>query len=220
MLTTTLDPATDAAPPCGERAARALCQRVASLRAAIDAVRGALSAEDALHAPLSGAEFELERLARDVRALVDWSLPSPVRPLECSLEEIGLAAVDALHADRRGRTLVAVERPTTRVYVDGPLASRSLARLLEHGFAGGAERAGLQLEPQETGFAAITSFDGVVLQHDECMGELEPCVSAGLAEPLARRDLARLGARLEADTKTRRTTVSFPGPEAGNRGAR
>ncbi len=215
MQTNTLDSAIDA-PPCGERAARALCQRVASLRAALDAVRGALPVGDSLQAPVHGALTELDRLARDVRALIDWSLPSPVRPLECSLEEIGLAAVDALQADRRGRTLVAVERPSTRVYVDGQLASMSLARLLEHGFTTGAASAGLQLEPRAAGFSATASFDGV----GEGFGEADISVAAGLSDALARRDLARLGARLDVDVAARRAVVAFDGSAIPAGGAR
>lgn len=188
MQTNTFDPSLDAAVPCGVRAARALCQRVASLRAALDAVCAAMPVEDALQAPVSGARVELDRLARDVQALVDWSLPNPVRPLECSLEEIGLAAVDGLNPARRQRTLISVDRPDARVVVDGPLASKSLMRILEHGFANGAGHAGLQIEPREHGFAATASFDGV--------GDVENSISAGLAEALARRDLDRLGARV------------------------
>jgi len=215
MQTNTLDSAISA-PPCGERAARALCQRVASLRAALDAVRGALPVEDSLQAPVQGALNELDRLARDVRALVDWSLPGPVRPLECSLEEIGLAAVDALQADRRGRTLVAVERPSTRVYVDGPLASLSIARLLEHGFATGAASAGLEIEPRDAGFAVTASFAGVTAD----FGESESSVSASLSDALSRRDLARLGARIEVDTTARRSVVTFGVSALQPRGSR
>lgn len=205
VQTNTLNTAIDAPPPCGERAARALCQRVASLRAALDAVRGALPASDALQAPVKGALTELDRLARDVRALVDWSLPGPLRPLECSLEEIGLAAVDALQPDRRSRTLVAVERPATRVYVDGTLASASLARLIEHGFATGADSAGLKLEPRDAGFTATASFDGV----GEGLGETQTSVAAGLSDALARRDIERMGARLDVDVAGRRAVVAF-----------
>lgn len=197
----TLDLSADSAPPCGERAARALCQRVAALRAALDAVRGALPLEDSLTAPVEGARLELDRLARDVRALVDWSLPAAIRPLECTLEEIGLAAVDALDPERRARTVVAVERPDVRVAVDGPVASRSLARILEHGFARGAAQAGLQISPRERGFAATASFDGD--------GAAEHTVATALADALARRDLARLGARVSDDETARTRTVEF-----------
>jgi hypothetical protein len=209
MQTNTLDPTLDAAPPCGVRAVRALCQRVASLRAALDAVCAAMPAEDALQAPIAGARTELDRFARDVQALIDWSLPNPVRPLECSLEEIGLAAVDALSPSRRQRTVFAVERPHARVVIDGPLASKSLARVLEHGFATGAGHAGLQIEPRDTGFCASASFGGTA--------EIEDSVAAGLAEPLARRDLVRLGARFDFDVATRQAVVGFfaSGPATG-----
>lgn len=203
MPTNTLDTAMHAAPPCGERAARALCQRVASLRAALDAVRGSLPVRDPLQTPVQGALNELDRLARDVRALVDWSLPGPARPLDCSLEEIGLAAVDALQPDRRERAFVAVEAPATRIFVDGPIASRSLARLLEHGFAAGADRVDLRIEPRDGGFTAVATFTGA--------GATESSVAAGLADALARRDLARLGASVETDHVARRTVVAFVG---------
>lgn len=209
MQTTAHDTVPTATPPCGERAARALCQRVASLRAALDAVHESLPTTDALQAPVCGALTELDRLARDVRALLDWTLPAPLRPLDCSLEELGLAAVDALQPDRRGRTIVAVERPAARVHVDGPLASKSLARLLDHGFATGADSAGLQIEPRDHGFRATASFEG------ELVLDSDTSVAAGLAEALARRDLARLGARIEiqegARPGSRRAVVEFTG---------
>lgn len=212
MQTNTLDPAIEAAPPCGEHAARALCQRVASLRAALDAVRDSLPVQDPLQAPVQGARLELDRLARDVRALVDWSLPSPVRTLDCSLEELGLAAVDVLQPERRGRTLVAVDAPRTRVFVDGPLISRSLARILEHGFAAGADHADLHIGPCDGGFAAVVAFQGT--------GAAEVSVSTGLADALARRDLARIGASFGAECVSRRTVVTFAGPAHSSGGAR
>ncbi len=211
MQTSTLDPALDAALPCGARAARALCQRVASLRAALDAVCASLPTEDALQAPVCGARTELDRFARDVQALIDWSLPSVVRREECSLEEIGFAAVNALASDRRSRTVVSVESPATRVVVDGSIAAKSLSRLLEHGFACGAGHAGLQLEPRGAGFSACASFDGV--------GEMDVSLAASLAEAVARRDLARLGASIDVHAREHRTVVEFPAPCIADGGA-
>jgi hypothetical protein len=159
-------------------------------------------ARDPLRATIDGALRQIDLLARDVRALVDWSLPAESRPLECGLEEIGLAAVDALPPARRDATLVAVESPATRVHVDGPLASRALARLVEYGLALGAEHARLQLAPCDSGFAAVAAFDGA--------GEVEDSISATLADALAHRDLARLGAHIAFDAGARRTTITFP----------
>ncbi len=133
VQTNTLNTAIEAPPPCGERAARALCQRVASLRAALDALRGALPMSDPLQAPVHGALAELDRLARDVRALVDWSLPGPLRPLECSLEEIGLAAVDALP-----RTAAAARSSRSS---GPPRASTSTARWLRRASRAGSNTA-------------------------------------------------------------------------------
>jgi len=199
--TNLLDPATTTALPCGERAARSLEQRVASLRAGLDALRAAVPFEDAFQVPVHGMAEQFEYLARDVRALVEWSLPAPVRALDCTLEEIGLSAVDALRSDHRALTLVAVERPSARVRIDGSLVSRCLARVLEHGFTRGARHAGLQIEPRETGFIATTSFEGAGLHEDS--------LSASLCEPLARRDFMRLGARFEHDPSGFALAVEF-----------
>lgn len=212
MQTSTLDPALDAALPCGARAARALCQRVASLRAALDAVSAALPMEDALQAPVGGARVELDRFARDVQALIDWSLPSVVQREACSLEEIGFAAVNALAPDRRTRTHVSVGSPTARVVVDAAITARSLSRILEHGFACGAGHADLQLELRATGFSACASFTGT--------GEMDVSLSASLAEAVARRDLARLGASVGVDALENRTIVEFPAPRIADGGSR
>ncbi len=201
MQTQTLDTAIDAALPCGVHAARALNQRVASLRAAFDAVCASMPIEDPLQTPITGARIELDRFARDVQALVEWTLPSPVRPLECSLEEIGFAAVESLRHDRRERTLVSVESPAVRVVIDGSLASKSLSRVVDHGFASGATHADLRIEPRELGFVATASFEGTSTP--------EQSVAASLGGALVLRDLARLGARIDEDVDARRTTVEF-----------
>ncbi len=153
--------------------------------------------------PVLGVAEQFERLARDVRALLEWSLPAPVRALDCTLEEIGFSAVDALRSDHRALTLVAVERPSGRVRIDGSLVSRCLARVLEYGFTRGAGHAGLQIEPRETGFIATTSFEGTGLHEDS--------LSATLGEPLARRDLSRLGARFDHDSRGFGLCVEFYG---------
>lgn len=201
MPTNLLDPTTTTTLPCGERAARSLEQRVASLRAGLDALRAAVPMEDPLQVPVHGVAEQFEYLARDVRALVEWSLPAPVRALDCTLEEIGLSALDSLRSDHRALTLVAVERPTTRVRIDGSLVSRCLARVLEHGFTRGAGHAGIQIAPRATGFIAMTSFEGDGVHEDS--------VSASICEPLARRDLSRLGARFELDSRGFGASVEF-----------
>jgi hypothetical protein len=206
MPTTTLDQADPAALPCGERAARALGQRVAALRAALDSASACIPVEDALHGPIAGAARELEHLARDVRALVDWSLPATPRALECTLQEIAGAIPAVLPPARRATTTVRVGEPAARVRIDGPLASRALARLVEHGFALGAERAALLLASDGASFTVTAAFEGASAAEDS--------VSAALSGALARRDLARLGARLEFDAAARRTTIAFPAQEA------
>ncbi|MBL8862347.1 MAG: hypothetical protein JNK02_10080 [Planctomycetes bacterium] len=205
MPTTALDPVHVPAPPCGEGAARALSQRVAALRAALESVRSCLRAEDVLHPPVAGALRELEGLARDVRALVDWSLPPAVHPQNCTLEEIGRSALDGLAPAARGALNVTVEAPSARVLVDGLLASRSLARVVEHGLARGAGNATLLVVPRGAGLCATVTFQGADVGADS--------LSALLAEALARRDLARLGARVRFETEASRVVVEF-GPKA------
>ncbi len=195
------------APPCGELAARALCTRVAALRAALEGIETSLPLHDRSLAIVLAARNELEILARDVRAVVDWSMPSPLRPLACSFEEIGLGAVDALPREDRGRTLVAVEHPRARLVADGTVLSRALARLVEHGFRLGAEHAAVQIGPGSAAFTATVSFDGT--------GEPVTTLSSGLAGALARRDLTRLGAHLESDEDARRFVVNLEFAEGG-----
>lgn len=194
------------ATPCGEFAARALCTRVAALRAALEGLEASLPLHDRSIAIVLCARRELEILARDVRAVVDWSMPSPLRPSACSFEEIGLGAVDALPREDRGRTLVAVEHPGSRLVADVTVLTRALSRLVEHGFTLGAEHAALQVGPGPAGFMVTLSFDGA--------GDPRTTLSSGLADALARRDLSRLGAHVDSDEGARRLVVSLACAEA------
>jgi len=189
------------ATPCGELAARALCTRVAALRAALEGIEASLPVHDRSLSVVLAARNELEILARDVRAVVDWSMPSPLRPLACTFEEIGLGAIDALPREDRARTLVAVEQPRARLVADSNVLTRALARLVEHGFRLGAEHAALQISAGSSTFTATVSFDGTV--------EPATTLSSGMAGALARRDLARLGAHLESDEGARRIVVEL-----------
>ena len=187
--------------PCGELAARALCTRVSALRAALEGLEGSLPQQDRSLAIVLGARRELEILARDVRAVVEWAAAPTPHALSCSFEEIGLGAVDALTRQDRGRTLVAVEHPRARLLADGTLLSRALARLVEHGFGQGAEHAALQIVASAGTFTAAVSFDGKAAP--------SATVSSSLAGELARRDLARLGAHVSCDESTRRFVVEL-----------
>ncbi len=115
--------------------ASGICVPLSALRASMESLARGLDAADPRASLLSSALDEVVRMGRNVQALLDIALPPPLRPLDCTLEEIAQAALQAIAPAQRARVLLAVESGRERVFIDGPCLSSSLSHLIEAGLA-------------------------------------------------------------------------------------
>jgi K+-sensing histidine kinase KdpD len=113
--------------------ATGICVPLSALRASMESLARGLDAGDPRATLLSSALCEVVRMGRNVQALLDIALPPTLRPLDCTLEEIAHAALQAIGAEQRARVLLAIESGRERVFVDGPCLSSTLSHLIEAG---------------------------------------------------------------------------------------
>lgn len=105
---------------------------VAALRASMEGLSSELCGVQPRPAAIPGALEEVDLLSRNVERLLEWAGPTTVAPLRSSLEEILRATVRSFRSFRHPRLLLI--RPTSDVslFVDAPLLSRLLQRLVEN----------------------------------------------------------------------------------------
>jgi K+-sensing histidine kinase KdpD len=173
---------------------------LSALRAAIEALRREVEASDPRGLVLEGALEQVLRLARDIDALAEYASPRPLAPLASSVEEILEAARGEVRPERRARVRLARPAQCEPIEVDSPLLSSALARLLECALDGSGEEVLLRArqEGERTQFTIVGAASRCAFECSapgRCASPREAELSLGLM--LARRDLERMGARLE-----------------------
>lgn len=123
------------APELSQAVASGISVPLSALRASMESLAHALDVDDPRASVLTGALDEVVRMGRNVQALLDLTHPPCLRPLDCTRDEIALGAVQSLGKERAARVLLAVENGDARLFVDGPLLSRSLSHLIETGLS-------------------------------------------------------------------------------------
>jgi K+-sensing histidine kinase KdpD len=180
--------------------ATSLSTSIAALRATLESAAGESMAPERRTASLHGAIDEMARLARRVQALVDLARPADIAPLPCSHRELVGSALAALDGRYRSRVRVARGAADDRLLVDGPLFSRCLCYLLEEALEKGRGEVLLHVreEADNVVFAVVGAAEGEFQisrggrQDREAAEETRRA-----AKCLARRDIERMGGRLE-----------------------
>jgi hypothetical protein len=152
---------------------------------------------------IRGSVREAERLGRDARALIDWCHPHEPRPIDCTAEEVGLAALRALSPEHRARASAAVEGALWLAGVDPDLLARALSYLIADGL-GECSHASLVIARREEGLSFHVSFEGSKPL------EARTPAALGLGDAIARRDLARMGIALAETREPRCLTAHLP----------
>jgi signal transduction histidine kinase len=182
--------------PAGELASSvsaSLRTPIAALRASLETLARDLEGEDPRAQALEIALEEVVRLGRQVQTLVEFALPQPLHALRCRADEIARGAVAFLPPPGRERVVLACEGAHSAIEIDGPLFSRALSLLLADALEGSCEPVLLvaRCDEKEASFTIV---------HGHRAGSLaERGGDLALGVILARRDLARLGARVYTD---------------------
>ncbi len=168
---------------------------LAALRSSMEALASDYRQEDPRGKTLQNALDQVSRMTRDVQALVELTSPRDVQPMRCSVEEIVDSALRPRTFAQLARLQVARQDNLPPVIVDGPLLATALSHVLEGALESSRGPVLLQVraERDEVVFALVRE-DG------EGQGGDAPTsrtASLGLGMALARRDLDRIGARME-----------------------
>lgn len=166
---------------------------LAALRASMESLAHGLEDADPRAGTLQGALDEVIRLGRNVQALLDYTLPAPLHPLACTIDEIAHAALDALPREQRPRVLLAIESGSGRVQLDGPLLARALAHLIEGALEASAEPVLLCVRHQHGSARFTILHDTRGGMHADRATGAAHTTNLGLGLSIARRDVERMG---------------------------
>lgn len=190
---------------------------LAALRASMESWSGTGEPEP-VDPRVDRALGEVSRLTRNVQALAEWAAAVEPAPLACSAEEIARAVVRARRAES-DRILVACSTSSEPLWVDGPILTRSLIRLLDNALEAGPGPV-LFRTSLDHGVCRFTLLDAGA-GFSRPPAELErPFVTSkpgalGMGLPLARRDVERMGGQLRVEPTPlglTRVTVTIPLP--------
>lgn len=187
---------------------------LAALRASMEALVLEFNSDDPRSLVVRGALDEIVRLGHEMHTLLDYALPLPVQPLSCSLREIVYSAVNGLRPARRAAVWIAVEDRRARVQVDGPLLSRSLARLIESAYSQAQDPVLLRArsDGSDAVFAVVHGEPPSPRKSDVVSNATTATSVLGLV--LARRDVERMGGRFSfrrGDDGRIVSEIRFPG---------
>ena len=191
-------------PDLGHALSRTLRAPLNGLRASMESLSSDLRRDRlegrAAARKVDAALEQVQRIARDVEALIAYAEPRPVAPLRCSVDELLHATLSALPADLRTRVRVTCTSPGHAPFVDGPLLAGCLARILESTLDTTAADDWVLLEVRrrsdETQFRIFGGGSGSILGPVQPREDTPRAAHLGLGESLARRDLERMGVSL------------------------
>ena len=196
-LTRSLETSTGTDEALGDAIAHGIRTPLAALRASIEALVPELQAEGNARAVLNRALMEIVQVDHCAEALIEFAHPTPLRPMACTPRELAQGALASLQPGLRRRVWLALESDSEQIMIDGPVAMRALAALLES--AARRPAAEVLLHSHQENGATVFAIVDDLAQCDP--GHLEglwsPTRSAEDVElVLAGRDILRLGGEL------------------------
>ncbi len=169
-----------------------------ALRASMEALLAELEGK-AAGRTLPHVLNEVRLLERNVRDLIAFTTPSTPSPLRCTLDEITQSAREELPSSLRGRVVQARHDHGARLFVDGPMVSRCLRRLIENALEAGSQNV-LLISKRDREGASFTVVDTApeFLEADWALQAFRSKRSnhLGLGLPLVQRDVSIMGGDL------------------------
>lgn len=183
-----------------------------ALRASIETLAADFDDSDPRGQVLDQAARELRRLGRRVEELVDFSAPSAPQPLRCTAREIACAVRQQLLPDDRRRLVVASSEGSIPIWVDGPLLTRALRRLVENALEASSEEVLLSVRAvgPDVVFAVVDHNPSARFDPDHRPAPFasEKPDRLGLGLTLVMRDVERLSGAVDG-TRTAGGDTSF-----------
>lgn len=196
-LTRSLETSTDSDEALGNAIAHGIRMPLAALRASIEALVSELGAEGSACAVLNRALLEIVQVDHCAEALIEFARPTPLRPMACTPRELAQGALASLRPGLRRRVWLALESDSEALMIDGPVAVRALAALLERA----AQRPSAEVllhshqEHGATVFAIVDDLTQCDPGHLEASWSSTP-TAEDIELVLAGRDISRLGGEL------------------------
>ena len=210
LIPSSRDGAIHANPALSHALRRGLGRPISALRASMESLVLEFEPRDPRGAALDDALGEVARLGRNVRDLIDYAYPPEPHEMSCGVDEILYSARFQLPRGLWRELLIARDLPggqtMPKILVDGPVLSRSLARLIQ---AGSSNLSGGVL--LHASWHAGEVHFGITFQGT---GQLEDD-PMGLCHAIAQRDLGVLGCLVEErTTPSGNTTIRVRIPAA------
>jgi hypothetical protein len=170
-----------------------------SLRTSMENLRSEFAGAPLGDHALSEVLAEVNRLGRNVQALLDYAFQPTINALECSVNEIVYTARFHVPFAMRSSLWIARDRDLPELNVDGPVLSRSIARLIEASTPLAQNGVLLNVKRTEMGISFSVTYQATA-------GHLgDP---TGLGHAIASRDLAAIGCpMLETTSHSGDTTM-------------
>ena len=192
-------PATNAV--FGHAVQRGLRIPIEELRSSMESLRSEFGAGETSDRAIGAVLAEVNRLGRNVQDLLDYAYQPEAKAIECSVNEVVYTARFHVPHDLWGSLYIARDRHLPNLRVDGPVLSRSIARLIEA--AAPLARSGVLLNVKRTGNAVAFSitFQGA----SDHKGD-----PTGLCHAIASRDLAVIDCPMvETNSASGDTTIKI-----------
>ena len=172
---------------------------LAVLRASMEALSVELGAEDPRGTILDGAVEQIVRLGRSVQALVDYAVPPPLHPQDCSLEELVRSCAAQLPEDLARSLYLVFEQRSASTTVDGPLLSRCLTYLV-CATVGPRDEAVLHASAQGDSLEISLLIEPNTAHRATRRETVQPALAQAddLVLALAEREIVRMGGALES----------------------
>jgi K+-sensing histidine kinase KdpD len=185
----------------GHAVQRGLSLPIESLRASLESLRtefgGTVPGNDAI----GGVLAEVNRLGRSVQDLLDYAYQPDAHAIECSVNEVVYTARFHVPHGMWSSLWIARDRNLPELVVDGPVLSRSIARLIEAAAPLAQNGVLLNVKRTDKGVSFSITYKGA----SDYLGD-----PTGLCHAIASRDLAVIGCPLmETNSAFGDTTIEI-----------
>jgi hypothetical protein len=185
----------------GHAVQRGLLVPIDELRSSMESLRSELGKGVTSDGAVGAVLAEVNRLGRNVQDLLDYTYQPQAKVIECSVNEVVYTARFHVPHDMWSSLYIARDRNLPDLRVDGPVLSRSIARLIEASAPLAQSGVLLNVKRTRSGASFTITFQGA----SDHLGD-----PTGLCHAIASRDLKVIGCpMIETNTAAGDTTIEI-----------